>query len=158
MTTTAGLPIRRHRLGANRQPGRVPSGRSSRDGDPARRGFAPDTATFDGRSCLHFAECLRGLPEVFDVRARPWITPDNADSAAVAEVVERCPSGALRYALRDGAEESPPTPTVVTVVEGGPILLHGDLTLTGRDREARMALCACGRSSRRPFCDNACRN
>ncbi|MFD1048623.1 (4Fe-4S)-binding protein [Kibdelosporangium lantanae] len=46
------------------------------------------TVAFDGNRCLHFAECLRGLPAVFDVRTRPWITPDNADADAVAEVVE----------------------------------------------------------------------
>ncbi|MEU8379539.1 (4Fe-4S)-binding protein [Streptosporangium sp. NPDC048865] len=120
------------------------------------------TVTFDGTRCLHFAECLRGLPAVFDVRARPWISPDNADAAAVAEVVERCPSGALRHTRRDGVEETPPDPTVVTATEHGPILLHGDLTLTGigqaSRRETRMALCACGRSARRPFCDNVCRD
>ena len=55
------------------------------------------TVTFDRGRCRHFAECVRGLPEVFDVSARPWITPDNADADAVAEVVTRCPSGALQY-------------------------------------------------------------
>jgi uncharacterized Fe-S cluster protein YjdI len=118
------------------------------------------TVTFDGSRCLHFAECLRGLPEVFDVKARPWITPDNADAAAVADVVERCPSGALHYSRRDGARETPPDPTVVTARDGGPILLHGNVTLTGPGlgsrHETRMALCACGRSANRPFCDNTC--
>ncbi|EXG82209.1 (4Fe-4S)-binding protein [Cryptosporangium arvum] len=117
--------------------------------------------TFDGGRCLHFAECVRGLPEVFDVTARPWISPDNADAAVVADVVERCPSGALQYSRRDGAEEVPPDPTVVTAVESGPILLHGNLVLTEplqpSHRQNRMALCACGRSAKRPFCDNACR-
>jgi uncharacterized Fe-S cluster protein YjdI len=119
------------------------------------------TVTFDGGRCLHFAECVRGLPEVFDVAARPWISPDNADAATLADVVERCPSGALRYTRRDDVAETPPDPTVITTVDDGPILLHGNLALTGPGerphRETRMALCACGRSARRPFCDNACR-
>ncbi|MDP9796110.1 putative Fe-S cluster protein YjdI [Catenuloplanes nepalensis] len=55
------------------------------------------TVTFDAGRCRHAAECVRGLPEVFDVSARPWITPDNAGADAVAEVVARCPSGALQY-------------------------------------------------------------
>ncbi|WP_307249178.1 (4Fe-4S)-binding protein [Catenuloplanes indicus] len=46
-------------------------------------------------------------PEVFDVTARPWITPDNADAAAVAAVVDRCPSGALRYTRHDGPADAP---------------------------------------------------
>ncbi len=119
------------------------------------------TVTFDAGRCLHFAECVRGLPQVFNVAARPWITPDNADAAALAEVVERCPSGALQYTRHDNVAETPPDPTIVTTAEGGPILLHGRLTLTGPGRqphrENRMALCACARSAKRPFCDNACR-
>ncbi|MFF5553863.1 (4Fe-4S)-binding protein [Streptomyces olivaceoviridis] len=113
------------------------------------------TVSFDSARCLHFAECLRGLPAVFDVKARPWISPDNADADSVAEVVQRCPSGALQYIRRDGSAENPPDPTVVTVIANGPILLHGNLSLAAR-RETRAALCSCGRSSNRPFCDNTC--
>jgi uncharacterized Fe-S cluster protein YjdI len=117
------------------------------------------TVTFDGGRCLHFAECVRGLPEVFDVSVRPWVSPDRADAATVAEVVERCPSGALQYLHRDGATETPPDPTVVTPVPDGPLLLNGNLTLTGVPGHPanRMALCACNRSAKRPFCDNTCR-
>jgi uncharacterized Fe-S cluster protein YjdI len=50
---------------------------------------------YDRGRCLHFAECVRGLPEVFDVKKRPWIQPQNASTEQVAEVVRRCPSGAL---------------------------------------------------------------
>lgn len=28
------------------------------------------TVYYDARRCLHFAECVRGLPEVFDVEKR----------------------------------------------------------------------------------------
>jgi uncharacterized Fe-S cluster protein YjdI len=54
--------------------------------------------TFDPRLCAHAGECVRGLPSVFDVQARPWIRPDGADASAVTEVVGRCPSGALEIA------------------------------------------------------------
>lgn len=41
-----------------------------------------------------------------------------------------------------------------------PILIHGNLTVTAPGREpqpeTRIALCGCGRSAKRPFCDNAC--
>lgn len=56
--------------------------------------------SFDGEVCRHAAECVRGMPSVFDTAARPWInpeaasTPDSAD--LLREVVGRCPSGALR--------------------------------------------------------------
>jgi uncharacterized Fe-S cluster protein YjdI len=55
--------------------------------------------TFDGALCRHAAECLRGMPSVFDTTRRPWIDPGNADTADRADllrdVVRRCPSGAL---------------------------------------------------------------
>jgi uncharacterized Fe-S cluster protein YjdI len=42
---------------------------------------------FDAQRCLHFAECVRGLPAVFDVKQRPWIQPANAGADEIAEVV-----------------------------------------------------------------------
>jgi uncharacterized Fe-S cluster protein YjdI len=35
--------------------------------------------SFDGARCRHAAECLRGLPAVFDLSRRPWILPDADD-------------------------------------------------------------------------------
>ncbi|MGD0609160.1 MAG: (4Fe-4S)-binding protein, partial [Streptosporangiaceae bacterium] len=55
------------------------------------------TVYFDAQRCRHSGECLRGLPEVFDGRQRPWIAPGAASAALVAEVIRRCPSGALHY-------------------------------------------------------------
>lgn len=55
------------------------------------------TVYFDGEICQHAGECVKGLPEVFNVKARPWISPDQADVNDVVEVIKRCPSGALKY-------------------------------------------------------------
>lgn len=56
--------------------------------------------SFDGAVCQHSAECVRGMPSVFNTSRRPWIAPDVADTAELAnqlrEVIGRCPSGALR--------------------------------------------------------------
>lgn len=62
------------------------------------------TVTFEAGRCLHAAECVRGLPEVFDTGRRPWITPDAADAERLVDVVRRCPSGALSYERVDGGE------------------------------------------------------
>ena len=55
--------------------------------------------SFDGEICAHAAECVRGMPAVFDTSARPWINPEVASSPEAADqlrdVVRRCPSGAL---------------------------------------------------------------
>lgn len=54
------------------------------------------TVTFDATICEHAAECVRGLPSVFDTARRPWILPDGAPADDVVAVVRRCPSGALQ--------------------------------------------------------------
>ena len=57
------------------------------------------TVFYDRGRCRHYAECVRGLPQVFDPTRRPWIRADLADAQAVAEVVRPCPTGALHYRL-----------------------------------------------------------
>src|SRR5919107_278479 len=53
----------------------------------ARAYTAPGVTVFYDRGrCLHFAECVRGLPQVFDLEKRPWIQPENASAEQVAEV------------------------------------------------------------------------
>ena len=52
--------------------------------------------SFDGDVCEHSANCVNGLPAVFDTAKKPWIAPEGGDAEAVVDVVGRCPSGALR--------------------------------------------------------------
>jgi len=117
------------------------------------------TVYFDPQRCRHFAECLRGLPEVFNARHRPWIAPDAASAALVAEVIGRCPSGALHYEAPGIPGEQPDVPTTIRAVEHGPFLVRGDLRIHAADgwvTDTRAALCRCTRSARQPFCDAAC--
>ena len=73
---------------------------------------APEVTVFyDQGRCRHYAECVRGLPQLFDPTRRPWIRADLADAQAVAEVVRRCPTGALHYRLWAGDPEEPARPT-----------------------------------------------
>ena len=116
--------------------------------------------SYDPVRCRHAAECVRGLPAVFDTDRRPWILPDGADAEDVVRVVASCPTGALRtHPITKGAGEQAVTPTEVTAVPGGPLLLRGDLHLTGSggvdERETRAALCSCGRTANAPYCDGS---
>jgi uncharacterized Fe-S cluster protein YjdI len=61
------------------------------------------TVSYDRAVCTHAAECVRGLPSVFDTQARPWIQPDHATADAVIATVARCPSGALRIEARSNS-------------------------------------------------------
>lgn len=117
------------------------------------------TVYFDANRCRHFAECVRGLPTVFDTARRPWISPDDAPADQVAEVIRRCPSGALHYHSGEIDEERPDVPTTVSIVPDGPFILRGDLNLiteNGIFADTRAALCRCRFSARQPFCDAAC--
>lgn len=115
------------------------------------------TVAYDAPRCTHVANCVRGLPAVFRPRERPWIQLWNeADAARVAEVVRTCPTGALHYALHGAPPEAPAVPTTVMPVTDGPLVLRGDLVLqtpAGEVREVRAALCRCGASGNKPFCD-----
>jgi uncharacterized Fe-S cluster protein YjdI len=56
--------------------------------------------SFDPDVCIHAANCVNGLPAVFDTGRRPWISPDAATPDAVLAQVARCPSGALEAQRR----------------------------------------------------------
>ena len=108
---------------------------------------------YDRSRCRHYAECVRGLPQVFDPTRRPWIRADLADADTVAEVVRRCPTGALHYRLLAEEPEAPTRPTIITPEPRGPLLVRGDLVLDtpeGPLPETRAALCACGRTKNQP--------
>jgi uncharacterized Fe-S cluster protein YjdI len=127
--------------------------------------------SYDPDLCVHAAECVRGLPQVFDPDARPWIRPERASPADVERVVAACPTGALRTKRLPGATPAPgaaPTPAagtgsgvvVATVLADGPVVLEGRVVVrdaAGRVlREAeKVALCRCGGSAAKPFCDGA---
>ena len=90
----------------------------------------------------------------------PWCDPDCLSPDAVAEIVRRCPSGARRYERKDGGPQETPEPRNTAVVSNnGPVYLRGDLKIDGakpgmEGTKCRAALCRCGRSQEKPFCDD----
>jgi uncharacterized Fe-S cluster protein YjdI/CDGSH-type Zn-finger protein len=114
--------------------------------------------SFDLDLCVHIGECLRGHKGVFDLQRRPWLLPDEAEADLVAEIVERCPSGALLYHRHDGGAEEAHEGTNVTPIRNGPLLVTGDIEVRREDgtveRLPRVTLCRCGSSKNKPFCDN----
>lgn len=56
---------------------------------------------FDPKICTHSGNCVRGLPQVFDVKARPWVNVEGADRDAIIAQIQRCPSGALTFEIVD---------------------------------------------------------
>jgi uncharacterized Fe-S cluster protein YjdI len=123
---------------------------------------APDIDVYyEPRLCIHAHRCVDGAPAVFDPNARPWIQPANATADQLAAVVERCPTGALHFVRKDGgAAEEPVDGDSISLVTNGPLYVRGDVTLvlqngTAVRHDTRVALCRCGHSQNKPFCDNS---
>ncbi len=109
--------------------------------------------------CIHTARCINAQREVFDPMRRPWIVLDSADADAVAQAVMSCPTGALTFSRNDGGEEEVASDEVtVEPWPNGPLFLRGRVRIVDAEgsvtREAtRVALCRCGASANKPFCD-----
>ena len=125
---------------------------------------------YDAEVCVHAAACVKGLPSVFDPEKRPWIEPDQApDVEELIRVIGTCPSGALSYERvsdetsaesqaasgdRKPAEEL----ASIRLARNGPLLVRGEVTVLDADGNpvevgTRFALCRCGASTNKPFCD-----
>lgn len=120
------------------------------------------TVVWKPKSCIHSAICVKTLPEVYDPKAKPWITPENATVEALKAQIDQCPSGALSYYTK--GEEAPAraqaTETKVEVAENGPLLVQGTLEVTHADGTVEMkkrttAFCRCGVSNNKPYCDGS---
>jgi uncharacterized Fe-S cluster protein YjdI/CDGSH-type Zn-finger protein len=116
---------------------------------------------WEPKLCVHVRNCVRGLPRVFDSQRRPWIDVDAAAADAIAETVLTCPTGALHFHRLDGAAQEVPQPeTTVEPQPDGPLHVRGRLRISddsGRliREDTRVALCRCGASNNKPFCDGS---
>jgi len=113
---------------------------------------------WEPRLCFHSRNCVRSLPRVFDESRRPWIKADAAMADEVEAAVARCPSGALRTRRLDGAAGRREQPPEIQASENGPLLVTGGVRVLDADGAVlyegeRAALCRCGGSSNKPFCD-----
>jgi CDGSH-type Zn-finger protein/uncharacterized Fe-S cluster protein YjdI len=120
------------------------------------------TIVWDASLCVHAAECVRGLPKVFSTGRKPWVDANAASATAIMGVVERCPSGALKYEFGNGAKsERAAKSNAITVACDGPLHLRGDLEVVrGEDegtvtKATRLTLCRCGQSANKPYCDRS---
>ncbi len=59
---------------------------------------------FNLSMCTHAAICVRQLPQVFNVRKKPWIMVDNASVEEVKRICDLCPSDALKYIEKENNE------------------------------------------------------
>jgi uncharacterized Fe-S cluster protein YjdI len=119
------------------------------------------TVVWEAEKCIHSAMCVKGLPDVFQPKERPWIKIDSGTTDRIIETVKKCPSGALSYYMTDHEDNTSETlETKIEVLENGPLLVYGTLKVTHKDgkqetKNKTTAFCRCGASQNKPYCDGA---
>jgi len=116
---------------------------------------------WDSCLCIHMGECGYARGELFVGGRDPWCQPDLVSLNETMDIVTRCPSGALSYEVKDGSvREMPAAENTVHVSYNGPLFVRGELDIEGAGDDMpgskhRAALCRCGLSQNKPFCDNS---
>ncbi|NND35129.1 MAG: hypothetical protein HKN76_21260 [Saprospiraceae bacterium] len=113
--------------------------------------------------CIHSANCVQGLPAVFDNTRRPWIDLEQGEKEAIITQVGKCPSGALSYSIENEKIMNNPEEkkvVQVTAIPNGPLqvnttceiqLPNGEIVL----KPEKSFFCRCGNSTNKPFCDGS---
>ncbi|MEO5562356.1 MAG: (4Fe-4S)-binding protein, partial [Chitinophagaceae bacterium] len=128
------------------------------------------TVVWKPKVCIHSTLCWKELLEVFNPRERPWIKMDGASTERIIEQVRKCPSGALSYFLNKEVvkENNEPDKVVaeaahmlkIEVTPNGPYLIHTQCVIIHSDgkeetKTGTVALCRCGASLKKPYCDGS---
>ncbi len=79
--------------------------------------------------CSHNAACVKGLPEVFNVRKKPWIMADNAPVEKVIETIRKCPSGVLSYTVDGITYTKFKENKEIIIQKNGPLQVGGGIEL-----------------------------
>jgi len=67
-------------------------------GNSPKEYTSPDlTIIWKQELCIHAAECVKGLPKVFNPDKRPWVDINAAECDELVQTIDNCPSGALTY-------------------------------------------------------------
>lgn len=117
------------------------------------------TIVWQPEKCIHSGVCFKGLPSVFQPKAKPWIKIDTASTDEIVKQVKACPSGALSYYRNsESGKIEGSFETRVEVRENGPLLVYGTLKVTHKDGKEEIknrttAFCRCGASHNKPYCD-----
>ena len=119
------------------------------------------TIVWKPKKCIHAAECVKALPKVYNPNRRPWIIAEGADTNALKDQINKCPSGALSYFMNgEENKEEYSLETKVEVLANGPLLVYGTLSVKDKDgnserKNKTTAFCRCGASNNKPYCDGS---
>lgn len=125
------------------------------------------TVVWKPNVCIHSTLCWKGLIEVFNPREKPWVKIDGAATERIIEQVRQCPSGPLSYFLNKETGAEQPADKIVAeaasmvkieVTPNGPYLIKTECLIVHADgkeetKTGTVALCRCGASGNKPYCD-----
>jgi uncharacterized Fe-S cluster protein YjdI len=117
------------------------------------------TVVWQPNKCSHSSVCAKSLSEVFNPTARPWIDMQGSDTDSIVKTVKQCPSGALSLKGETLESHAGNNDVVIKVLKNGPLLVNCSVTFAMPDGTSKEitnpALCRCGKSENKPFCDGA---
>jgi uncharacterized Fe-S cluster protein YjdI len=117
------------------------------------------TVVWKPQKCIHAAECVKRLPNVYNPDEKPWIKAENATVDELKDQIKACPSGALTYKMKnENMKEEQEKKTEIQVLKNGPLLVSGTLNVKKPDgsmetKDNSTAFCRCGASQNKPYCD-----
>ena len=113
-------------------------------------------------TCIHSEKCFKGLPSVFNPNNRPWTNVEGASSLEIKNQIDKCPSGALSYRLKnkDLMSSEIEDEQIVEVAKDGPLMVYGNIKVKNHDgsetsKHRVTAFCRCGASENKPYCDGS---
>jgi glutamate synthase domain-containing protein 2/uncharacterized Fe-S cluster protein YjdI len=106
--------------------------------------------------CSHAGFCTNELPSVFRMREEPWIDPDAEDVEKIISTIRKCPSGALSYTVDETLYDNFSEQPNIQAIAEGPYYVSGSISFDKEEELAskeHYALCRCGHSKNKPFCN-----
>ena len=145
------------------------------DGTHKRKGFSSERETkdagqtkdhvgkaitiHDNRSvCAHVGHCTDHAPDVFSTKSEPWIDADGGVTDRTIAAIRMCPSGALSYSVDGVRQQIVGRAPAIQITKDGPYAVVGGPALLGDAapfNAEHYALCRCGASKNKPFCDGS---
>ena len=126
------------------------------------------TVYWKPNKCIHATTCYTQLIDVFNPRKRPWVNMKGAPTEQIIEIVNKCPTDALKWRYNKDIEAGvvvedtkaipAAQPIEIQIMKDGPIVVTGKIKLTDNDGKeyktySITSFCRCGNSNNQPFCD-----
>ena len=97
---------------------------------------------------------------LFDESRRPWVDVNGASADQIEAAVALCPSGALRTRRPGAAPVERRQGPEIRASADGPLLVSGGVRILDARGDVlyegeKAALCRCGGSANKPFCDGS---